>query len=63
VPSAGNGGRVPGRPKLPKGGPKGKFLRVQVTSDELRMLNKTARTSAKCAPERPGSTLAAALGR
>jgi hypothetical protein len=35
----------PGRPKLPKGAAKAETLRVRVTADELKALEKTARSS------------------
>jgi hypothetical protein len=43
--------RKPGRPKLPKGASKAKFLRVRVTPDELRAFERAAKTDGKTVSE------------
>jgi uncharacterized protein (DUF1778 family) len=37
--------KKPGRPPLPKGNAKGETLRIRVTSDELRAIEKAAQAS------------------
>lgn len=54
--------RKPGRPKLPRGESKGKFLRVRVTPDELRAFEKTAKLSGKSVSEWSRGILNAATG-
>ncbi|MGB6130726.1 MAG: hypothetical protein WBG54_03015 [Acidobacteriaceae bacterium] len=54
--------RKPGRPKLPKGASKGKFLRVRVTPDELRAFEKAARIGGKSVSEWSRGILNAAIG-
>jgi hypothetical protein len=54
--------RKPGRPKMPKGESRGKFLRVRVTPDELRAFENTAKVSGKSVSEWSRSILKAAIG-
>jgi predicted HicB family RNase H-like nuclease len=54
--------RKPGRPKLPRGESKGKFLRVRVTPDELRAFEKAARSGGKSVSEWSRSILNSAIG-
>jgi uncharacterized protein (DUF1778 family) len=54
--------RKPGRPKLPRGESKGKFLRVRVTPDELRAFERAAKLGGKSVSEWSRSTLNAASG-
>jgi uncharacterized protein (DUF1778 family) len=54
--------RKPGRPKLPRGESKGKFLRVRVTPDELRAFERAARLGGKSVSEWSRCTLNAASG-
>jgi uncharacterized protein (DUF1778 family) len=59
VPKATETKRKPGRPKLPKGVSKGKFLRVRLTSDELQIIEAAARASKQTVSEWIRSRLAA----
>jgi predicted HicB family RNase H-like nuclease len=54
--------RKPGRPKLPKGESKAKFLRVRVTPDESRAFEIMAKASGKSVSEWSRSILRAAIG-
>lgn len=54
--------RKPGRPKLPKGASKGKFLRVRITPDELRAFERAARLGGQSVSEWSRGTLNAAIG-
>ena len=54
--------RKPGRPPLPKGESKGKFLRVRVTPHELREFEKTAKANGKNVSEWSRGILNAAIG-
>ena len=54
--------RKPGRPKLPRGESKGKFLRVRVTPDELRAIEKAAKQGGKSVSEWSRGILSAAIG-
>ena len=51
-----------GRPKLPKGEAKAKFLRVRVTADELREFEKAAKAGGKSISEWSRGILNAATG-
>lgn len=51
----------PGRPPLPKGESKGKFLRVRVTPDELRSFEKMAKANSKSVSEWSRGILNAAI--
>ena len=62
MPKATEAKRKPGRPKLPKGSSKGKFLRVRVTPDELRAFEKAARIGGKSVSEWSRGILNAAIG-
>jgi hypothetical protein len=53
--------RKPGRPKMPKGESKGKFLRVRVTPDELRAFEKAAKAGSKSVSEWSRGILNAAI--
>ena len=50
-----------GRPKLPNGSAKGKFLRVRVTADELRAFEQAAKSSSKSVSEWSRDILNAAI--
>ena len=54
--------RKPGRPKLPRGESKGKFLRVRVTSEELRAFEKAAKQGGKSVSEWSRGILNATIG-
>jgi predicted HicB family RNase H-like nuclease len=54
--------RKPGRPKLPKGASKGKFLRVRITPDELRAFERAARLGGQSVSEWSRGTLNASIG-
>jgi hypothetical protein len=54
--------RKPGRPKLPKGESKAKFLRVRVTPDEMKAFEKEAKASGNSVSEWSRSILRAAIG-
>lgn len=45
MPKATEKKRKPGRPPLPKGASKGKFLRVRLTAEELQTVEAAARAS------------------
>jgi predicted HicB family RNase H-like nuclease len=53
--------RRPGRPPLPSGSSKGKFLRVRVTAEELRAFENAAKSSSKSVSEWSRRILNAAL--
>jgi uncharacterized protein (DUF1778 family) len=53
--------RKPGRPMLPKGHAKGKFLRIRVTPDELRMIEMAAKAKKLSVSDLIRSTLEASL--
>lgn len=52
----------PGRPKLPKGASKAKFLRVRVTPDELRAIETAAKTGKQSVSEWSRGILRSAIG-
>ncbi len=54
--------RKPGRPKMPRGESKKKFLRVRVTSEELRAFEKAAKQGGKSVSEWSRGILNAAIG-
>lgn len=54
--------RKPGRPKLPKGESKGKFLRVRVTPDEIRAFEKAAKADGASVSEWSRRILRTAIG-
>ena len=54
--------RKPGRPKLPKGESKAKFLRVRVTPDELRAFEKAAKFGGESVSQWSRRILKAELG-
>uniref|UniRef100_E6PXI2 Uncharacterized protein n=1 Tax=mine drainage metagenome TaxID=410659 RepID=E6PXI2_9ZZZZ len=43
--------RKPGRPKLPKGNAKARYLRVRLTASELRAIETAARASGQTVSE------------
>ena len=51
MPKATETKRRPGRPPLPKGASKGKFLRVRLTSDELQAVEAAARANKQTVSE------------
>jgi predicted HicB family RNase H-like nuclease len=55
--------RKPGRPPLPKGDAKGKFLRVRVSPEELRVIEVTAKDKKQSVSEWIRETLKANLSR
>ena len=53
--------RKAGRPPLPKGNAKAKFLRVRVTPDELRAYGRSSKAKKQSVSEWARSTLNAAV--
>lgn len=53
--------RKPGRPKLPKGASKGKFLRVRVTPEEQKAIEAAAKAGKQSVSEWIRGTVSLAL--
>jgi predicted HicB family RNase H-like nuclease len=53
--------RKPGRPPLPKGDAKGKFLRVRVSPEDLRVIEAAAKAKKQSVSEWIRSTLRAVI--
>ncbi|MGH9617052.1 MAG: plasmid mobilization protein [Acidobacteriaceae bacterium] len=54
--------RKPGRPKLPKGDAKGKFLRVRITPEESTAIEMAAKANGQTVSDWIRNILANALG-
>lgn len=54
--------KKPGRPKLPKGNAKARFLRVRMTADELKAIEARAKTKSQTVSQFVRGTLLATEG-